>query len=74
MRLKTLGTVVSVFVLLAFFLSVPQAGAKAKMNLIGREITSFNLPSTENRLVSYEAYYGKHYLVITFFPAAFTPV
>jgi hypothetical protein len=74
MRLKTYGVGVSVLVLLAFFLSVPQAGAKAKMNLIGREITSFNLPSTEDRLVSYEEYYGRHYLVITFFPAAFTPV
>jgi hypothetical protein len=66
-----------IFLTLAFLFLLPLAetGAWAKkINYVGREITSFNLPSTEDRLVSYEEYYGKHYLVITFFPAAFTPV
>jgi len=35
----------------------------------------FTLPSSENRLVDYyKEYYGKYHLVMTFFPAAFTPV
>ncbi len=43
--------------------------------LVGRSVTDFALPSTGNRLARYEAdYYGKHNLILTFFPAAFTPV
>ncbi len=42
---------------------------------IGDEAPSFTLPSSQDRLVDYYAeYYGKHHLIITFFPAAFTPV
>lgn len=44
-------------------------------DLSGRSITDFSLPSTAGRLASYEGdYYGKHNLILTFFPAAFTPV
>jgi len=43
--------------------------------LIGREVLNFTLPSTHDRLINYaEEYHGKHHLIITFFPAAFTPV
>jgi len=44
-------------------------------SLVGEETLYFSLPSTHDRLISYlNEYYGKHYLIMTFFPAAFTPV
>ncbi len=43
--------------------------------LIGTATWNFNLASTHDRLINYgDEYYGKSYLVMTFFPAAFTPV
>lgn len=42
---------------------------------IGDEAYSFTLPSSQGKLVDYyKDYYGKYHLVITFFPAAFTPI
>ena len=42
---------------------------------VGSEAPWFILPSSQDRLVHYgQDYFGKHHLVITFFPAAFTPV
>ena len=42
---------------------------------VGDETPSFSLPSSQGKLVDYyKDYYGKHHLVMTFFPAAFTPV
>jgi len=42
---------------------------------VGDEAPSFTLPSSQDKLVDYyKEYYGKHHLIITFFPAAFTPV
>jgi hypothetical protein len=42
---------------------------------VGDETPSFSLPSSQGKLVDYyRDYYGKHHLVMTFFPAAFTPV
>ncbi len=42
---------------------------------VGSEAPWFTLPSSEDRLVDYyKDYYGKHHLVMTFFPAAFTPI
>jgi hypothetical protein len=42
---------------------------------IGRDAPWFTLPSSQGRLVDYaKDYFGKHHLVMTFFPAAFTPV
>ena len=41
---------------------------------VGDEAFSFTLPSSQGKLVDYyKDYYGKHHLVMTFFPAAFTP-
>jgi hypothetical protein len=61
--------------LLLFFLLFSNAEAAKKVELIGRETLNFTLPSTQDRLINYaDEYYGKHYLIITFFPAAFTPV
>jgi hypothetical protein len=49
--------------------------AAKKVELIGRETLNFTLPSTQDRLINYaDEYYGKYHLIITFFPAAFTPV
>ncbi len=44
-------------------------------SLVGTRTTNFSLSSDRDRLVNYgHDYYGKHHLIITFFPAAFTPV
>jgi len=62
--------------LLVIFI-LPPAGLaeKKEKSLVGEETLYFSLPSTHDRLISYlNDYYGKHYLIITFFPAAFTPV
>jgi len=61
--------------LLLFFLLLSNAEAAKKVELVGRETLNFTLPSTQDRLINYaDEYYGKHYLIMTFFPAAFTPV
>ncbi|HEX9911580.1 MAG TPA: hypothetical protein VGA86_11880 [Desulfatiglandales bacterium] len=61
--------------LLLFFLLLSNAEAAKKVELVGRETLNFTLPSTQDRLINYaDEYYGRHYLIITFFPAAFTPV
>lgn len=61
--------------LLLLLIPVSDLEAKRKMQIIGREIMYFNLPSTHDRLIVYtDEYYGKHHLVLTFFPAAFTPI
>jgi hypothetical protein len=57
-----------------FFLVLTMGNAGAELKL-GDEAPGFTLPSSQNRLVDYyKDYYGKHHLIITFFPAAFTPV
>ncbi|MBM4331937.1 MAG: hypothetical protein FJ117_12085 [Deltaproteobacteria bacterium] len=58
------------------FLTTGGAQAQAFPPLkAGDEAPSFQLPSSQDRLVDYyRDYYGKHHLIITFFPAAFTPV
>ena len=49
--------------------------AQKKSELIGRETLNFTLPSTHDRTINYaDEYYGKHHLIITFFPAAYTPI
>lgn len=64
----------SVFLLL-FLFAPPQVLAKKKVEIVGREILNFTLPSSQDRLITYaDEYYGKYFLVMTFFPAAFTPI
>jgi len=59
---------------ISFFLILAIGNAGAGLRL-GDEAPGFTLPSSQNRLVDYyKDYYGKHHLIITFFPAAFTPV
>jgi hypothetical protein len=62
---------------LIFLILFPLSNVKAakRVELVGREMLNFSLPSTQDRLITYaDEYYGKHHLIITFFPAAFTPI
>ena len=63
------------FLLLALGISGADGDEPAFSSLkVGRDAPWFTLPSSEDRLVDYaKDYFGKHHLVITFFPAAFTP-
>ena len=63
------------FMFALLLLPVSNVNAEKKFELIGRETLNFTLPSTQDRTINYaDEYYGKHHLIITFFPAAFTPV
>ena len=74
MRRNVLLLMVLLFI--AFLLVLPRDGkAAAKMELIGKTTIGWYLVSTEDRLMNYgPEYYDKNYLIMTFFPAAFTPV
>ncbi len=66
-------------ILVAFafvFLTVTDARAAFKADsLLGKQTLNFNLSSTEDRPVGYnQDYLGKYHLIMTFFPAAFTPI
>jgi hypothetical protein len=75
MRKKYVYQGIFIAFLILLLLSPSQSIAKKKVELVGREILNFTLPSTQDRLITYaDEYYGKHHLVITFFPAAFTPI
>lgn len=59
---------------ISIFLALAMGSAWAQLK-VGGEAPSFQLPTSQDQLVDYyRDYYGKHHLVITFFPAAFTPV
>ncbi|MGD0235152.1 MAG: hypothetical protein ABSC55_11525 [Syntrophorhabdales bacterium] len=61
--------------LVCLFLSPRNSEAAAKTELIGKTTIGWYLASTEDRLINYgPEYYEKNYLIMTFFPAAFTPV
>ena len=62
--------------LFVFFTSAHSIAASLEPStLIGKTTWNFNLASTHDRLINYgDEYYGKSYLIMTFFPAAFTPV
>jgi hypothetical protein len=63
------------FLFALLLLPFSNAEAQKKSELIGREALNFTLPSTHDRTINYaDEYYGKYHLIITFFPAAFTPV
>ena len=75
MRIKAFYRWVFLVLLLFFLLPLSNVDAAKKVELVGREALNFTLPSTQDRLINYaDEYYGKYYLIITFFPAAFTPV
>jgi hypothetical protein len=63
------------FLFALLLLPLSNAEAQKKSELIGRDTLNFTLPSTHDRIINYaEEYYGKHHLIITFFPAAYTPI
>ena len=65
----------SVLLFVIFLLPAGSTAAESASPLIGQPITNFSLSSTQDRLVNYGPdYYGKYNLIITFFPAAFTPI
>ena len=69
------GKVFWLFLFVLFLLPLSNVQAQKKVNIVGRDVLNFTLPSTHDRAINYaEDYYGKHHLVITFFPAAFTPI
>jgi len=73
MRSKLVLTWLFLFILLLLPFSMVEA--QKKPDLVGRETLNFTLPSTLDRTINYaDEYYGKHHLIITFFPAAYTPV
>ncbi len=75
MRKKVLFGSIHLLLILLILLPLSSADAKKKVELVGTETLLFSLPSTHDRLITYlNDYYGKYYLIITFFPAAFTPV
>ena len=75
MRSKSPLTWLYLLLLAIFILPPASLAEKKEKSLVGEETLYFSLPSTHDRLISYlKDYYGKHYLIITFFPAAFTPV
>lgn len=72
MRKKTILAMAMVSIPILLFLAMGSAWAQLK---VGDEAPSFTLPSFQDRPVDYyKDYYGKYHLIITFFPAAFTPV
>ncbi len=63
------------FLFALLLLPLSNAEAQKKSELIGRDTLNFTLPSTHDRIINYaEEYYGKYHLIITFFPAAYTPI
>jgi len=75
MRKKRFHLFLLLFLLLLFLLPHSPIEARRKIDLVGREVPYFTLPSSQDRAITYaDEYYGKYHLVITFFPAAFTPL
>jgi peroxiredoxin len=73
--MRSKSVLIGLFLLVLLLLSLSEAKAQKKVDLVGRDTLNFTLPSTHDRIITYaEEYYGKHHLVITFFPAAYTPV
>ena len=65
---------VMALIVLSAFLALGMGNGWAQLK-VGDEAPSFTLPSSQGKLVDYyKDYYGKHHLIMTFFPAAFTPV
>jgi len=61
--------------LIIFILPPTILAQKKEKSLVGEETLYFSLPSTQDRLINYlNEYYGKHHLIMTFFPAALTPI
>jgi hypothetical protein len=65
----------SVLLLVCFFVCAQDGQTTAKTELIGKLTVGWFLASTEDRLINYgPEYYDQYHLIMTFLPAAFTPV
>ena len=67
---------VRLFLLIVLLLMPMMAQAAGRQDpLIGKQTVNFTLSSTEDRAINYGSeYYDKAFLIVTFFPAAYTPV
>jgi hypothetical protein len=75
MRRKTFLKWLWLFLVLLLLVPISGFTAKKEKSLVGEETLYFSLPSTHDRMISYlSECYGKYNLIITFFPAAFTPL
>ena len=54
---------------------VRETHAAGKPELIGKVSINWNLVTQEGKLINYgPEYYDRYFLIMTFFPAAYTPV
>ena len=76
MMANALNVCISAFLFVVVFGPVSRAGAEENQSaLIGSPTLNFSLASTQDRLINYgQEYYGRHNVIITFFPAAYTPI
>lgn len=76
MKAKALSGWITAILIVAAMWPAARAGAEENTpTLIGTPTINFSLASTQDRLINFgHDYYGKSNLIITFFPAAYTPV
>jgi hypothetical protein len=75
MRIKIFPKWLYLALWVLLLLPLSNVEAREKVELVGRETLNFTLPSTLDRVINYaNEYYGKYHLIITFFPAAYTPI
>jgi hypothetical protein len=70
------GILLSAALLLAAVSPAAAGPLRSDMTLaVGDQVPLFAVPTSQGTLADYQHdYYGQHHLVLTFFPAAFTPV
>ena len=75
MRIKIFPKWLYLALLVLLLLPLSNVEAKERVELVGKETLNFTLPSTLDRVINYaNEYYGRYHLIITFFPAAYTPI
>jgi hypothetical protein len=75
MRIKIFPKWLYLAFLVLLLLPFSNVEAKERVELVGKETLNFTLPSTLDRVINYaNEYYGRYHLIITFFPAAYTPI
>jgi len=66
---------ISLLVFLCLAFATQESQAAGKQELIGKVSINWNLVSREGKLINYgPEYYDRYFLIMTFFPAAYTPV
>ncbi|OHB25901.1 MAG: hypothetical protein A2X84_05315 [Desulfuromonadaceae bacterium GWC2_58_13] len=73
MRLKPIVGIVVICLLVLACAPVNRMSSLEKK--VGDRVSIFSAATSQDTLLSYDRdYYGKHHLILTFFPAAYTPV